>query len=81
MSYQSIGQLDSALGQTFRDSYFGAKKYPCSLGDIWLTVCMLTVALFVISGDLDPILDYGQVKSHYEDLQPHPPPQKGDDGW
>lgn len=22
-------------------SYFEAKKYPCSLGDIWLTVCML----------------------------------------
>lgn len=33
----------------------------------------VTVALFVISGDLDPILDYGQVKSHYEDLKP----QKG----
>lgn len=36
--------------------------------DIWLPVCMLTVALFVISRDLDPILDYGQVRSHYDDL-------------
>lgn len=54
---------DWTLGQTFTDSYFEARKYPCSLGDIWLTVYMLTVALFVISGALDHILDYGQVKS------------------
>lgn len=69
--------MDSALGQSFTDSYFEARKYPCSLGDIWLPVCMLTVALFVISRDLDPILDYVQVKSHYEDLQHHPTPNKG----
>lgn len=71
MSYPSIG-LHS--WPDIADSYFEARKYPCSLGDIWLTVCMLTVAPFVISADLDPILDYGQVKSHYVDLQT---PNKG----
>lgn len=59
-----------------RQLFLGQNR-PCSLGDIWLIVCMLTAALFVISGDLDPILDYGQVKSHYENLQTRPaPPNK-----
>lgn len=31
---------------------------------------MFAVALFVISEDLDPVVDYGQVKSHYEGFQP-----------
>lgn len=77
MSDQSIGGLDSVPGQTSTDSSFEAREYPCSLGDIWHTKCMLAAALFVISGDLDPVLDCGQLKSHYEDLQPHPLLKKG----
>lgn len=50
-------------------------KYPHSLSDAGLSL-RAAVPPFVISGDLDHILDYVQIKSHYENLNP----QNGDDG-
>lgn len=67
--YQLIGGLNLALIQSFT-----VILRPCTLGDFWLLVLMLTVALCVISVDLDPVLDYDEVKNHFEKLPPHAPP-------
>ena len=78
MIYGSVGRLNSALGQTFTDVYFEARKYPCNPGDIWLTVCMLTAALFVISrGFRSNFGLWSSKKSLWRPPTPPTPPSKG----